>query len=95
MQNGILYFSSTNCAVCHVLYPKIEEMLHTIYPKLAIEKVITDKDPIKAAAHQVFSVPTIVVILDGKESFRFVRAFSVSEVEKTLARPYAMLFEES
>ena len=94
MQNGILYISTQNCSVCHVLKPKLKSAIAHHYPKLQWQEVIADQDVEFAAQHAVFSVPTVLFFLDGKEQARFVRAFSVNEVLAAVERPYEMMFGE-
>lgn len=92
--NRIVYFSSLQCSVCHVLKPKLKERIQSVYPKMEWVEVMIDDEPATAAYHQIFTVPTVLIEFEAKETFRFVRGFSVSEITKALQRPYDLLFGE-
>ncbi len=87
----LVYFSTPTCNVCHALRPKIEEAFATHFPK--IERIFVDasKTPQIPAALQIFSVPTILVYLDGKEFARDSRNVSVPLLIEKIRRPYEIL----
>ena len=87
----LLYFSGENCNVCHALRPKIEAAFAEHFPK--IEQVFIDaaKTPEIPAALQIFSVPTILVYLDGREFARESRNVSVPMLIEKIRRPYEIL----
>jgi thioredoxin-like negative regulator of GroEL len=89
----LLYFSGENCNVCHALRPKFKELFDNKFPK--IEQIYIDAhDNPKISAHfQVFSVPTMLVFLDGREFIREGRAVSLYQLESRLQRPYSMMTE--
>ena len=93
-QDGVmLYFWGDNCAVCDALKPKIKEAFEKNFPK--IEQIYIDaknKQDI-AAAFSVFSIPTTIVFLAGKEFAREGRAVSIPLLIDKIKRPYNLLFE--
>ncbi len=46
-----------------------------------------------AAQNSVFTVPTIVFFIDGKETLRKSRNINLNELKKELKRHYSFLFE--
>ncbi|MEY3002176.1 MAG: hypothetical protein RLZZ428_551, partial [Pseudomonadota bacterium] len=49
---------------------------------------------LEISAHfQVFSVPTMLVFLDGREFIREGRAVSLHQMSEKLQRPYGMMTE--
>ena len=91
-QMGVLvYFSGENCNVCHALRPKFKELFDAKFPK--IEQIYLDahENPEIAAHFQVFSVPTMIVFLDGREFVREGRTVSMYKLEESLSRPYEMM----
>ena len=90
----LLYFSGANCNVCHALRPKVEELFSQKFP--LIERVFLDahENPEISAHFGVFSVPTMVVFLGGKEFAREGRAVSLHQLEEKLLRPYSIMVGE-
>jgi len=87
----MLYFWGDNCAVCDALKPKISQSFKEHFPK--IEQIFIDaKNSTDIAAHfSVFSIPTTIVFLAGKEYAREGRAMSVSALVEKIKRPYEIM----
>ena len=87
----LLYFSGENCNVCHALRPKFKEVFDAEFPQL--KQIYLDAhENAKISAHfQVFSVPTMIVFMDGREFAREGRAVSLHQLTKQLKRPYNMM----
>lgn len=88
----LLYVTTTDCSVCKVLRPKVQEMLAERYPKMEMFLVEMDQEPDIGREYQVFSVPTVIGFFNGKEFFRKVRVFGLEELAETIQRPYELLF---
>jgi thioredoxin 1 len=88
----LFYFSTTSCNVCKVIKPKLLSMLETNYPEFKPYYTDIEKSPYIAGQMRVFSVPTLIIFLDGKEFYRLSRNISIDELEKTIKRPYGLLF---
>jgi len=91
----LLYFSHDNCNVCKVLKPKIAELLATDFSKMKMYYVNTEELPEVAGQHRIFAVPSILVFFQGRESFRYSRNLSVTELAAEIERPYSLMFEEN
>jgi thioredoxin-like negative regulator of GroEL len=89
----LVYFSHDRCNVCKVLKPKVAELLEGNFSKMEMLYVNTEKLPEVAGQYRVFTVPTVLVFFEGKESLRYSRNFSISELAIAIERPYNMLFE--
>ena len=87
----VLYFSSPSCNVCHVLRPKLMEALEKEYPQIARYHADIALTPEIAAEFQIFSAPTIIVFLEGKEFIRKGRAMSVDGLLQEIKRPYELM----
>lgn len=89
----LLYFSGEHCSVCHALRPKIKELFDREFPQL--KQIYLDAhENLEISAHfQVFSVPTMIVFLDGREFIREGRAVSLHQLTEKLKRPYGMMTE--
>jgi thiol-disulfide isomerase/thioredoxin len=90
----LAYFSTETCSVCHVLKPKVIEMVSDSFPKMKMVFIESDKLPELAARNRVFTAPTVVVFFAGRETIRKSRAFGVDELRSEIQRPYSLMFEE-
>ena len=87
----MLYFSTPECNVCKALKPKISDAFAERFPKIAQRFVDATDTPDIAAAFQVFSVPTILVFLEGREFARGSRNISVAQFVQQIERPYRLM----
>ncbi len=87
----LLYFSTPTCNVCHALKPKIDQAFEKEFPLIKRYFIDSVETPEIPANLQIFSVPTIVVFLDGKEFARESRNVSVSELIQKIKRPYEIM----
>lgn len=87
-----LYFSAPNCAVCDVLKPKLIAMLTRRFPRIGIGEVDCSQLPSLAAGYSVFTVPSLVVFTEGKESLRKMRSFGIAALASELERPYSLFY---
>jgi len=89
----LAYFSTETCSVCHVLKPKVMEMVSESFPRMKMVFIESDKQPELAAQNRVFTAPTVVVFFAGRETIRKSRALGVDELKSEIERPYSLLFE--
>lgn len=89
---ALIYFSADGCGVCTVLLPKIEALLEQEFPRVALGRINCSQSPDLAAHYGVFTVPTLVLYFDGRETRRFARNVSLGQLREALARPYQLLF---
>lgn len=89
----LTYFSHDTCNVCKVLKPKVEELLKKQFPKIKQLYCNVQTSPEIAASQTVFAVPTLLVWIEGRETYRLSRNIGLLELEETLKRPYNLLFE--
>ncbi len=88
------YYSYEACSVCKVLKPKVIEVLTDEYPKTNFVYVDVKQQPELSAQHQVFTVPTILFYVDGKEYFRLGRNFGIDELRYKIEKIYNLYFRE-
>lgn len=88
----LAYFSTTECNVCKVLKPKVEEMAGNDFPEIRLLYIETNHSPELAAQNRIFAVPTLVVFFDGREFFRKSRSFGLEELRSEIQRPYGLMF---
>ncbi|MDA3946516.1 MAG: thioredoxin family protein [Helicobacteraceae bacterium] len=86
-----LYFSAPTCNVCHALKPKLLAAFETNLPLLQVISVDISETPQIASNFSVFTIPTLLIYLDGKEFLRKSRHMSVDQVIEEIKRPYDMM----
>jgi thioredoxin-like negative regulator of GroEL len=87
----MLYFSAPTCNVCHALKPKLLEAIKTNFEKFEIVSIDTSVEQETSAYFSVFTIPSVLVFLDGKEFLRKSRHMSVDEVMWEIKRPYEIM----
>jgi thioredoxin len=90
---AVVYFSTPDCNVCKVLKPKLKELLAEKFPEMKFAYVNCETAKELAAQQSIFSVPTILFFIDGKEFFRKSRNVNLNELSMELERPYSLFFE--
>lgn len=88
-----LYFSTPQCGVCKVLKPKLQALFAERYPRIEWQSIDMQEQPEQSGQHRVFTAPTLLIELEGKEYARFVRNISEREMRERLDRLYDLLFE--
>lgn len=89
----LLYFSTPTCNVCKVLRPKVEALLDE-EPPWHFEYMNSEASPEIAGQHLIFTVPTLLLMADGREIARLSRHFGMQELEQPVRR-YAELFRQA
>ena len=87
----MVYFSAPTCNVCKALKPKLLEALDENFNEFKVESVDISVEEAIAPHFGVFSIPTVLIFLDGKEFLRKSRHMSVDEVIKEIQRPYEIM----
>ena len=81
----LTYVTGTNCGVCSSIKPKIEAILEE-YPELYSVEINSHEDQELAAQLSIFSIPAVLVHVEGKETIREARYFSIQELESRIDR---------
>jgi len=89
----LLYFSGEKCNVCHALRPKFKELFDKEFPLIRQIYLDAHENAEISAHYQVFSVPTMIVFLDGREFVREGRSVSLHQMTEQLKRPYTLMTE--
>ena len=87
----MLYFSSPQCSVCHVLKPKLFEAVESAFDRFETIDINISITPEIGSHYSVFAAPTVIVFLDGREFLRKSRNMSVGEVIEEIRRPYNIM----
>ena len=78
----LLYFSSRDCNVCHAVFPKLMNLVND--RPIKVVKINIDEHVEIAGQFLVFTVPTILVMYDGREILRESRFIDLQKVERIL-----------
>lgn len=86
------YLSTSDCNVCKVLKPRVIEMIEKNFPQ--IQFCYIDLNEAKEISGQlsVFTVPTILVYFESKETIRVSRNIHISELQDLISRYYSLIF---
>ncbi|MBL1226018.1 thioredoxin family protein [Enterococcus sp. BWR-S5] len=84
---AFIYVSQPDCSVCHSVLPKLKELLKS-YPDIALGEVDGAEVPQVTAAYQVFSAPTLLLFINGKEYIREGRFVQFQKLTFDLDRLY-------
>ncbi|MDD5147608.1 MAG: thioredoxin [Candidatus Daviesbacteria bacterium] len=80
----LLDFWAPWCAPCQTMAPVIEELDKEFKGKVEIEKINVDEKSEEASKYGVMSIPTYIVLKDGKEAARKIGVTSKAELLKIL-----------
>lgn len=78
----ILYTTSPGCSVCHADYPRVNQLANE--HQFPASHVDISEIPILTGQLNLFSSPTVMVFLEGKERHRQVRIIDFEELEYRL-----------
>lgn len=87
----IIYFTSPKCNVCKTLRPKIMELMKDEFPEMGRYYADISENQDIPAKFSVFTAPTILVFLEGKEFSRKSRAMSPAQLVDEIKRPYSIM----
>lgn len=87
----LIYFGNKTCDVCNVLKPKVEKMLNN-YPKIESIEVDVDKNLEISSQFNIFTIPAILVFIEGKENIREARYLSMKDFENKIKRYYELFY---
>ncbi|MFC0523592.1 thioredoxin family protein [Pontibacillus salicampi] len=82
---SLLYISRPNCSVCHSLLPQVEALLLE-YSSVQSLHVDAEHIPDIAGEYEIFTVPVLIVSVNGKEMFRKARFVPIDELDHQLER---------
>lgn len=85
-----LYLYGTNCSVCHALLPQVEEVLAN-YPEVQKGKLNVHDVPEAAGEFSVFTIPVLLLYVEGKETIREARFVNMESFEASIKRITALL----
>ncbi len=70
----LIDFYADWCGPCQFIKPVIKKIEHEFAGRLVVEEVNVDQNQQKASEFSVMSIPTLVIVKDGKEVDRKIGA---------------------
>lgn len=87
----LVYFGTKTCSVCVDMKPKVEELLEK-YTKIKGIQVDVDSSIKLSTSYNIFTIPAILLYIDGKEVIREARHISVEDLDNKIARYYELFY---
>jgi thioredoxin 2 len=72
------------CGPCRMIAPVIEQLAGELAGKVKVAKLNTDENPMTGSRFNVRSIPTLLVLKDGKEIDRLVGSVPKQEILRKL-----------
>lgn len=82
-----LYISRPNCSVCHGLFPQVKELM-TNYPEIKLGHVNAEQVGEIAGEFSVFTVPVLLLFVEGKEYVREARIVQLQLLDEKINKIY-------
>lgn len=74
------------CGPCRMVGPLIDELASELAGRVRVAKLNVDESPATAARFQVSSIPTLLVLKEGREVDRLVGVQPKAEIKRRLER---------
>ena len=88
----LLYFGNNTWGVSKDMKPKLEAIAKE-YPKVNILSIDVNKYKEIAAYYEVFTIPAIILYIEGKQFIKEARHISLKEFRNKIDRYYNMIFD--
>lgn len=79
----LFYIKAPDCGVCNVMLNKVERVADN-HPQLVSFYTDITEEPFIAGRFLVFSGPTVLLLLDGKEVYRGSQFIDLEELERRI-----------
>lgn len=84
---SFLYISRPNCSVCHGLLPQVRALMGK-YPEIKLGHINAEAVEEVAGRFSIFTVPVLLLFVDGKEYVREARIVHMDLFEEKLDKIY-------
>lgn len=91
---SFLYVSRTNCGVCHAILPQLQDLLKE-FPLIQLGNINADDVEEIAGRFSIFTVPALLLFVDGKEVIREARFVHMQSLQEKISKIYQMMDEKS
>lgn len=84
---SFLFVSRKTCGVCHALLPQVEIMLQA-FPEIKLAHLDADAVQEVAGTLMIFTVPVLLLYVDGKEYIREARFVHIELLQEKISKIY-------
>lgn len=81
----LFYVKAPDCGVCNVMFSKVGALTED-YPQLVSFYTDITEEPLIASRFLIYSGPTVLLILDGKEVYRSSQFIDLKELERKIVQ---------
>jgi thioredoxin-like negative regulator of GroEL len=79
----LFYIKAPDCGVCNVMLDKVERLVDS-YTSLCSFYTDIREEPLIAGRFLVYSGPTVLLLMEGKEIYRASQFINLEELEQTI-----------
>lgn len=79
----LFYIKAPDCGVCNVMLDKVEQLTDA-FPSVCSFYTDITEEPLIAGRFLVYSGPTVLLLMEGKEVFRGVQFINLTELEQVI-----------
>ncbi|TFB19625.1 thioredoxin [Filobacillus milosensis] len=84
---SFIYISRQGCSVCHSLLPQVQKLMED-YPEIQLGHIEADDVPEVAGRFSIFTVPVLILFVEGKEYLREARIVQMDQFNEKVAKIY-------
>ena len=81
----LFYIKAPDCGVCNVMLDKVEKLSEG-FPQLCSFYTDITEEPLIAGRFLVYSGPTVLLLMDGREVFRSAQFIDLEELKYNIDR---------
>ncbi|WP_330949351.1 thioredoxin family protein [Virgibacillus sp. MG-45] len=89
---AFLYISQPNCSVCHGLLPQVQTLMEQ-FPQIQLGHIDAHEVEAVAGRFSIFTVPVLLLFVEGKEFIREARIVHMDLLEEKLKKVYHHMAE--
>ena len=86
----LFYIKAPDCGVCNVMLDKVEQVANT-FPSVCSFYTDIIEEPLIASRFLVYSGPTVLLLMDGKEVYRGAQFIDLEELRFNINRYIELL----
>ena len=90
----LFFIKAPDCGVCNVMLDKVGELAET-FPSLCSFYTDILEEPLIAGRFLVYSGPTVLLLMEGKEVYRGVQFINLEELKQTINKYLAFVEKDN
>ncbi len=82
---AFLFLYGQNCSVCHAVLPQIKPIVEQ-FPEIRTLQADVERIPEISGEYTVFTIPVVLLFVDGREVMRFARFIEREKLKEQLEK---------